>query len=121
MKKAFWFLVLMLVIFALAACNLFFDPKVVAYSVTHNGGTPAAIDVAGADEDGVIFTSSTTTDWGYSFELKYTDFPFEAFLAVTNKSGTESVTMAVYREGSLIASNTVTPGATAMISPSVGY
>jgi hypothetical protein len=34
MKKALSILILALFVFALAACNLFFDPKTIRYSVT---------------------------------------------------------------------------------------
>jgi hypothetical protein len=120
MKRILYVALAALAGFSLAACNLFFEPKTVAYSVTHSVD-PVAIDVAGAGEDGVVFTASAFTDWGHSFEVKYTDFPFEAFLAVTNKDSVDSVTMAVYLEGSQIAWETVGPGDTEMFSPSVGY
>jgi hypothetical protein len=120
MKKALWILILALFVFALAACNLFFDPKTIRYSVTSTSAVN--IDVAGAGEDGEIFIEeSTWTDWGYSFEVKYTDFPFEAVLVVVNNSGTDTVTMRVYLEDSQVTSKTVLAGETEMISPLVSY
>ena len=109
------------VIFTLAGCNLFFDPRMVSYSVTHLGLSPVSVDIVAAGEDGVIFPASTWTNWGDEFEVKYTDFPFLAHIVVTNKDTVDSVSMAVYREGASIASKDVLAGETKVLTTSVSY
>ncbi len=119
MKRAAWILILALLIFALAGCNLFFDKKLVSYSVTHTVSS-VSVEIVAADEEGVIFTSSTTTPWDYEFELKYTDFPFRAFVYVEN-NGAESVDVEVYREDEFIDGTTVDPGQQGAVNTSVSY
>jgi hypothetical protein len=119
MKKAFWVLILAGVIFTLAGCNLFFDPKMVSYSVT-SLGAPVPIDIVAAGEDGIVFRSSTWTDWGDEFEVKYTDFPFLAHIAVTNK-GVDEVSAAIYRDDKSLASMNVPAGQHDFLTTSVSY
>jgi hypothetical protein len=73
------------------------------------------------DEDGTVFEESTQTDWDYEFEVKYTDFPFLAHIVVTNNGAINIVNVAVYREDTVVASETVAIGETGVITTSVAY
>ena len=120
MKKTVWVLILAMVICTLTGCNLFYDPKLVSYSVRST--TPGvSVDIVAADEDGAIFTRSTQTDWSSpQFSVKYSNFPFLAHIVVTNNGGS-SVNMAVYLEGTVVTSKTVAGGETDVITTSVYY
>lgn len=122
MKKAAWVLILALVIFTLAGCSLFFDAKIVSYSVSCSTDT-VSVDIVATDEEGIVFTKSTETDWDYEFEVKYSDFPFLVHIVVTNNDTTiNNVDMAVLRDDTVVASETgVLPGDTGMITTTVTY
>ncbi len=117
MKKTAWILILAMIILTITGCNLFYDPKVVSYSVS--SGSSVSVDIVAADEDGTIFTRSTQTDWASEFQVKYTDFPFLAHIVVTNNDGAFDVNMAVYLEDTVEASETVPAGKTGVITTSV--
>jgi len=120
MKKTVWVMILAMIIITLTGCNLFFDPKLVSYSV--KSASPVSVDIVAADGDGAIFTRSTQTDWSSSeFEVKYSDFPFLAHIVVTNNDGINDVIMAVYLEGTVDTSKTVAAGDTDVITTSVYY
>ena len=118
MKKTAWILILAMVIFTITGCNLFYDPKVVSYSVS--SASSVSVDIVAADEDGTIFTRSTQTNWVSEFQVKYTDFPFLAHIVVTN-NGDETVIMAVYLEDTVEAWETVAAGETGVITTSIYY
>jgi len=119
MKKAARVLIPALVIFALAGCSLFFDAKIVSYSVSHSVSSVSVV-IAYTGEEGIFFEESAQTNWDYEFEVKYTDFPFLAHIVVTNNSG-QTVTMAVYLEDTEIDSKPVISGTTEVITTTVAY
>ena len=118
MKKTAWILILAMVIFTFTGCNLFFDPKIVSYSVS--SASSVSVDIVAAGEDGTIFRRSTQTDWASEFQVKYSDFPLLAHIVVTN-NGAIDVNMAVYLEDTVEASETVPAGETGVITTSIYY
>ena len=120
MKKAARILILALVIFTLAGCSLFFDAKMISYSVSYSG-SPVSVDIVATDEEGIVFTESTQTDWDYEFEVKYSDFPFLVHIMVTNNDPSNSVIVEVCREDTVVASKTVAAGDMDAITKSVSY
>ena len=118
MKRNAWILILAMVIFTLTGCDLFFDSKIVSYSVS--SASSVSVDIVAADEEGIVFRRSTQTDWGAEFQVKYSGFPFLAHIVVTN-NGAIDVNMAVYLEDTVEASETVPAGETGVITTSVYY
>ena len=120
MEKAAWVLIFALVLFTLAGCSLFFDAKIVSYSVSCSVDS-VSVEIVATDGDGIVFTESTQTDWDYEFEVKYSDFPFLAHIVVTNNDGAESVDMTVYRDDTVVDSDTVAIGEMGVITTMVTY
>jgi len=75
------------------------------------------------DEEGMVFTESTQTDWDYEFEVKYSDFPFLVHIMVTNNDPGpgNAVDVEVYREDTVVASTVVDAGDMDAITTSVSY